>query len=59
MNSTLVIIIALYLAVTNLTARYIDRNHKIGYGRSVLLSLPLSPMIGLVIALNSKRLNRQ
>jgi len=40
------VIIALYVIASHLIAQYIGRKRKIGYGKSVLISVLFSPVIG-------------
>lgn len=56
MYFTWIIIAAVYLILTHVVAEYIGKRRKIGYGRIILWSLLLSPVIGLIIALTSPRI---
>lgn len=49
-------IIVLFVIIAALVA-LLGRNRKIGYGWSFLLCLFLSPIIGLIITLNSKKVD--
>jgi uncharacterized membrane protein YhaH (DUF805 family) len=40
----------------HLIALYIGKKREIGYGKSVFWSIVLSPIIGLIVTLSSKRL---
>jgi Na+-driven multidrug efflux pump len=51
------VIIALYVIASHLIARYIGRKRKIGYGKSVLISVLFSPVIGLICTLSSKKID--
>lgn len=51
-----ILIIVLYIVLTHLIAQYIGTKRKIGYGKSVLCSILLSPVIGLLITLLSKKI---
>jgi len=55
MNYTWILIIALYIVLTHLIAQYIGTKRRIGYGKSILLSILFTPIIGLVITLSSQR----
>jgi len=51
-------IIVLYLALTHLIAQYIGTKRKIGYGKSILCSILLSPVIGFIITSLSKPIEK-
>jgi len=51
-----ILIIVLYIVLAHLIAQYIGTKRKIGYGKSVLCSILLSPVIGLLITLSSKKI---
>ncbi len=51
-------IIMLYLALTHLIAQYIGTKRKIGYGKSILCSILLSPVIGFIITSLSKPIEK-
>ena len=46
------------LIAAHLIAQYIGTKRKIGYGKSVFWSIVLTPLIGLVITLSSKKLDK-
>jgi len=58
MNYTWILIIALYIVLTHLIAQYIGTKRRIGYGKSILLSILFTPIIGLVITLSSQRIEQ-
>ena len=45
MNYIWILIIALYIILTHLVAKYIGAKRKIGYGKTVFWSLMISPII--------------
>ena len=47
---------AINIISAHLIAQYIGKKREIGYGKSVFWSIVLSPIIGLIITLSSKRL---
>lgn len=51
--------IALYVIACHLIAQYIGKKRKIGYGKSVLISVLFSPIIGLICTLLSKKIEKQ
>jgi Na+-driven multidrug efflux pump len=55
MNYIWIIEIVFYIIITHLIAHYIGRKRKIGYGKSVFISVLLSPIIGLICTLLSKK----
>jgi len=57
-NFIWIIIIVLYLALTHLIAQYIGTKRKIGYGKSILCSILLSPVIGFIITSLSKPIEK-
>jgi Na+-driven multidrug efflux pump len=59
MNYILILTIVVYIALTHLIAQYIGTKRKIGYGQSVLWSIVFSPIIGLIITLLSKPLEKE
>ena len=60
MNSfTVIIIIVLGIVITHSIAQYICTKRKIGYGKSVFWSIVLTPIIGLIITLSSKKIDKQ
>jgi len=52
-------IIVVYIVLTHLIANHIGAKRKIGYGKSVFWSIVLTPVIGLIITLLSKKLDKQ
>lgn len=50
MNYIWILIIALYIVLTHLVAKYIGAKRKIGYGKTVFWSLMISPIIMALIA---------
>jgi len=50
MNYIWILIIALYIVLTHLVAKYIGAKRKIGYGKTVFWSLMISPIIMAIIA---------
>jgi Na+-driven multidrug efflux pump len=59
MNYIWILIIALYIILTHLIAQYIGAERKIGYRKSVLWSILLTPIIGFIIAKMSKPIDKQ
>jgi Na+-driven multidrug efflux pump len=55
----IVLIIVLEIAVIHSIAQYIGTKRKIGYGKSVFWSIVLTPIIGLIITLSSKKIDNQ
>jgi len=58
MNYIWIIIIVLYIILTHLIAQYIGTKREIGYGKSILWSILLSPIIGFVITILSKKTDK-
>jgi Na+-driven multidrug efflux pump len=56
---TIIIIAVLEIVVIHSIAQYIGTKRKIGYGKSVFWSIVLTPVIGLIITLSSKKLDKQ
>jgi Na+-driven multidrug efflux pump len=50
MNSIWILIIALYIVLTHIVAKYIGAKRKIGYSKTVFWSLMISPIIMAFIA---------
>ena len=46
------------LIAVHLIAQYLGTKRKIGYGKSVFWSIVLTPLIGLIITLASKKLDK-
>lgn len=59
MNYIWIAIIIIYIVLTHLVAKHIGEKRKIGYGKSVFLSILCSPLIGFFIAKMSKPLEKQ
>ncbi|GJM17689.1 MAG: hypothetical protein DHS20C13_30160 [Thermodesulfobacteriota bacterium] len=59
MNYIWIIIIALYIVLTHLVAKYIGAKREIGYGKSVFWSILFSPIIGFIITRLSKQTDKQ
>jgi hypothetical protein len=55
----LIIIGLLEILIIHSIARYIGTKRKIGYGKSVFWSIVLTPVIGLIITLSSKKIDNQ
>jgi hypothetical protein len=55
----LIIIGLLELLIIHSIAQYIGTKRKIGYGKSVFWSIVLTPVIGLIITLSSKKIDNQ
>lgn len=49
MNYTWIAIIVIYIVLTHLIAKNIGEKREIGYGKSILWSMALSPIIGFFI----------
>ena len=56
---TLIIIGVLEIVIIHSIAQYIGTKRKIGYGKSVFWSIVLTPIIGLIITLSSKKVEKQ
>ena len=59
MNYIWIIVIVLYVIFAHLIAQNFGTKRKIGYGKSILWSILLSPIIGLLITLSSKPIEKQ
>ena len=59
MNYGWIIIIALWIVLTHVVAKYIGSKREIGYGKSVFWSILLTPIIGFIIAIISEQTNKQ
>jgi Na+-driven multidrug efflux pump len=59
MNYSWIIIIALWIVLTHLVAKYIGSKREIGYGKSVFWSILLTPIIGFIITILSKQTDKQ
>ncbi|HAF31163.1 MAG TPA: hypothetical protein DCG75_19160 [Bacteroidales bacterium] len=59
MNYGIVILIGLLeIIVIHLIAQYIVTKRKIGYGKSVFWSISLTPVMGLIITLSSRKIDK-
>jgi len=58
MNYIWILIIVLYIVLTHLIAQYIGTKRDIGYGKSILWSILFSPIIGFVITILSKQIDK-
>lgn len=56
---TLIIIGLLEILIIHSIAQYIGTKRKIGYGKSVFWSIVLTPVIGLIITLSSRKIDKQ
>lgn len=56
---TLIIIGVLEIVTIHSIAQFIGTKRKIGYGKSVFWSIVLTPIIGLIITLSSKKIETQ
>jgi len=54
-----IIIIALYIVLIHLVAKYIGAKREIGYGKSVFWSILFSPIIECIITRLSKQIDKQ
>jgi uncharacterized protein YqgC (DUF456 family) len=59
MDDFWIIVAIVDLISAQLIAQYIGRKRKIGYGKSVFWAIVLGPIIGLIIALSSKRIAQE
>jgi hypothetical protein len=50
----LIMIFVLYIVLTHLIGQYIGTKREIGYGKSILWSLSLTPIIGFIKTIISK-----
>jgi hypothetical protein len=53
----IIIITVLEIVIIHSIAQYIGTKRKIGYGKSVFWSIVLTPIIGLIITLSSKKID--
>ena len=58
MNYTWIAIIVIYIVLTHLIAKNIGEKREIGYGKSILWSMVLSPIIGFFITKMSKTIEK-
>jgi len=59
MNYIWIIIFVLYFVLAYLVAQYIGAKREIGYGKSVFWSMLLTPIIGFIITILSKKSAKQ
>ena len=59
MNYAWIAIIVIYIFLTHLIAKNIGEKREIGYGKSILWSMMLSPIIGFFITKMSKPIEKQ
>ena len=59
MNYAWIVTVILFCALTHLVAEKVGKNREIGYGKTVLWSLLLTPIIAFFIAISSPKLNKQ
>jgi uncharacterized protein YqgC (DUF456 family) len=58
MNYTWIAIIVIYIVLAHLIAKNIGEKREIGYGKSILWSMVLSPIIGFFITKMSKPIGK-
>jgi hypothetical protein len=58
MNYTWIAITVIYIVLTHLIAKNIGEKREIGYGKSILWSMVLSPIIGFFITKMSKPIEK-
>jgi len=49
MNYTWIAVIVIYIVLTHLIAKNIGEKREIGYGKSILWSMALTPIVGFFI----------
>ncbi|NOQ24133.1 MAG: hypothetical protein GQ564_02125 [Bacteroidales bacterium] len=59
MNYNWIIILAIYIVLTHIIAKYIGAKREIGYRNSVFWSILGSPIIGFIITILSKKTVKQ
>lgn len=59
MNYIWIAMILAYIILTHLIAQHIGTKREIGYGKSVLWSILLSPIVGFIITRMSKLTDKQ
>ena len=59
MNYAWIVTVILFFALTHLVVEKVGKNREIGYGKTVLWSLLLTPIIAFFIAISSPKLNKQ
>ncbi|HQU96070.1 MAG TPA: hypothetical protein PLO39_07980 [Saprospiraceae bacterium] len=57
MNYVWIITVMLFFELTHLVAEKIGSYRKVGYGKTVLWSLMLTPIIAFFIAISSPKIN--
>lgn len=57
MNYAWIVTVILFFALTHLVAEKVGNKRKIGYGKTVLWSLMLTPIIAFLIAILSPKIN--
>lgn len=57
MNYVWIITVVLFFVLTHLVAEKIGDKREIGYGKTVLWSLMLTPIIAFFIAISSPKIN--
>jgi quinol-cytochrome oxidoreductase complex cytochrome b subunit len=58
MNYTWIAIIVIYIVLTHLIAKNIGEKREIGYGKSILWSMVLTPIFGFFITKMSKPIEK-
>jgi len=58
MNYTWIAIVVIYIVLTHLIAKNIGEKREIGYGKSILWSMVLTPIIGFFITKMSKPIEK-
>lgn len=58
MNYVWILIIVLYIVLAHLIAQYIGKKRAIGYGKSILVSVLFSPIIGLIVTSLSRKIEK-
>lgn len=59
MNYVWIITVVLFFLLTHLIAEQIGSYRKIGYGKTILWSLLLTPIIAFFIAISSPKIDNQ
>ena len=54
-----ILILVVFLVATHLIAKHIGEKRQIGYDKSFIWSFLLSPVVGLIITLMSKKIDTQ
>lgn len=58
MNYTWIAVILIYIVLTHLIAKNIGEKREIGYGKSILWSMVLTPIVGFFITQMSKPIEK-